>query len=295
MAGLVLELQKDAMDSSIKSSDLLRKALVVAKKLAVREFQEWVENELNGYEDMDKIPTYREVTGVIKGYDPNVGWIPAVILDERIANILLKRKMRQSIGDLESLVGMASSGFVLMQYPPEVENVLMRIGSYEAKPGLFVGANIVHGILDRVRNAVLEWALKLEEEGILGEGLTFSHEEKQKAQGNPSINIGQFQGIFGNISDSNVTQNLEMSIQPGNFKTLSSFLRSKGVGKEDISELEKAVGSDSKPESANAFGEKVSSWIGKMVKKAASGAWQVSITTAGNVLAAAIKAYYGLS
>jgi hypothetical protein len=136
--------------------------------------------------------------------------------------------------------------------------------------------------------------MKLEEEGILGEGLTFSHEEKQKAQGNPSINIGQFQGILGNVSDSNVTQNLEMVIQPGDFKTLAKFLESQGINKEDISELEKAVGSDPKPESANAFGEKVSSWIGKMIKKAASGAWQIGITTAGNILSTAIKAYYGL-
>jgi hypothetical protein len=136
--------------------------------------------------------------------------------------------------------------------------------------------------------------MKLEEEGILGEGLTFSHEEKQKAQGNPSINIGQFQGILGNVADSNVTQNLEMSVQSGDFEALAEFLENKKVSKEDISELKKAIESDPQPESNNKFGEKVSSWIGKMIKKAASGAWQISITTAGNILSTAIKTYYGL-
>jgi len=186
-------------------------------------------------------------------------------------------------------------GILHIPFSQAIENALMRGTNAPLRPTLHISENQIHGILDVVRNTILNWAMKLEEEGILGEGLTFSHEEKQKAQGNPSINIGQFQGILGNVSDSNVTQNLEMLIRPGDFETLSSFLRSKGVGKEDISELEKAVGSDPKPESANAFGEKVSSWIGKMVKKAASGAWQVSITTAGSILAAAIKTYYGLS
>lgn len=292
MAGLVLELQKDAMDSSIKLSDLLRKALVVAKKLGVREFQEWVESELNGYDDMDKIPTYREVTGMIKCYDPNVGWIPAVVLDEKMANALLKRKMKQSIGDLESLLGMTSSGFVLMQYPPEVENILMRIGSYEAKPGLFVGANIVHGILDKVRNAVLEWALKLEEEGILGEGLSFSAQEKDKAQANPNINIQNFQGILGNVSNSSISQDVRMSIQTGDFKSLAEILEAKGISTEDIKELKKAIATDPIPQSGT-LGEKVGAWLGKMIGKAASGVWKIGVDVATNLLSAAIWAYYG--
>ena len=54
MAGLVSELQKDALDSNVKLSDLLRKALVVATKLKMPDFKTWIQKELNGYGD--KIP-----------------------------------------------------------------------------------------------------------------------------------------------------------------------------------------------------------------------------------------------
>ena len=37
-------------------------------------------------------------------------------------------------------------------------------------------------ILDAVRNAVLKWSLTLEAEGIIGEGMSFSPVEREKAQ-----------------------------------------------------------------------------------------------------------------
>jgi hypothetical protein len=295
MNALTLELQRDSMDSSVALTDLLRKALVVARKLKIAEFQRWVECELNGYRGaFAEIPTYREVRGDIKAWNPYNGWIPVIIQSEKLSASIRKRKIGQPISELESLVKDKEKGGVLhVSFPQAIENVLLEGQDVVFRPTLHISGSQIHGILDVVRNTVLNWAMKLEEEGILGEGLTFSHEERQKAQGNPSISIGQFQGILGNVADSNITQNLEMSVQPGDFKTLAEFLENKKVGKEDISELEEAIGSDPKPESDNKFGEKVSSWIGKMIKKAASGAWQIGITAAGNILSTAIKTYYG--
>lgn len=37
--------------------NLLRKAYLVARKLKLQEFEDWVNNELNGYKDADKILT----------------------------------------------------------------------------------------------------------------------------------------------------------------------------------------------------------------------------------------------
>ncbi|GAB1541151.1 hypothetical protein NUACC21_38210 [Scytonema sp. NUACC21] len=49
MNSLVLDLQRDAFDPSVSVLNLLRKALVVSQKLALKEFQEWIDFELNGY------------------------------------------------------------------------------------------------------------------------------------------------------------------------------------------------------------------------------------------------------
>jgi hypothetical protein len=46
---LIQELQFAALDRTIPTDDLLRMALVAAKKLRVREFEEWLSCELEGY------------------------------------------------------------------------------------------------------------------------------------------------------------------------------------------------------------------------------------------------------
>ncbi len=46
---LVQELQRDAIGSTVSTTELLRKALIVARKLAVRDFSEWIDWELKGY------------------------------------------------------------------------------------------------------------------------------------------------------------------------------------------------------------------------------------------------------
>ena len=45
MYGIVLELQKEAMDSNADIESLLRKAYVIARKLKLLEFEEWIQCE----------------------------------------------------------------------------------------------------------------------------------------------------------------------------------------------------------------------------------------------------------
>jgi hypothetical protein len=92
MAGLVLELQRDAIGSQIRISDLLRKALFAARKLGVLEFQVWIDNELNGYKKVSDIPDYRTIHGILRARNPYHGWIPIMVEDSEaereISNIL---------------------------------------------------------------------------------------------------------------------------------------------------------------------------------------------------------------
>jgi hypothetical protein len=55
------------------------------------------------------------------------------------------------------------------------------------RPMRFVRLQNLCGILDSVRTEILNWALKLEEDGILGEGMTFSRDEQQKAATQHSV------------------------------------------------------------------------------------------------------------
>ena len=61
MNSIVLELQKEAIDSDIDISNLLRKTFLIAKKLEINELEHWVNLELNGYGEKDDKPDYRTI------------------------------------------------------------------------------------------------------------------------------------------------------------------------------------------------------------------------------------------
>lgn len=105
MASVVIQLQQEALNADVPVSELLRKALVVARKLGQRDFQKWIEGELNGYAGGKDAPVYREVRGQVRGWNPYRGWIPLIFEDAALGEKLSRRKSSQSITELEHLVG----------------------------------------------------------------------------------------------------------------------------------------------------------------------------------------------
>jgi hypothetical protein len=64
-APLILQIQQSALDRGSSVTDALRKAKVACVKLTLREFQKWVDFELNGYVGVqfDDLPPYRKLFG----------------------------------------------------------------------------------------------------------------------------------------------------------------------------------------------------------------------------------------
>jgi hypothetical protein len=81
------------------------------------------------------------------------------------------------------------------------------------------------GIVEIVRNRIFEWALDLEKRGVLGEGMTFTQQEKQAVQ--------QIHNHFGNVSSSQI----QIS-SVGSTQTQSS---STGINLEDLRGLIEAL------------------------------------------------------
>ncbi|EOO67456.1 hypothetical protein IKE_02583 [Bacillus cereus VD196] len=181
MEAIVLDLQKEAYDS---------KSNVVARKLKLEEFGNWVNEELNGYQSYEKTPEYRNVCGQLKARDLyRGGLIPVLINDPKYADIITNRKLVQPISEIESYVG--KKGNILVTFPVGQREILSKAIGTETEYFLEVSKNQIGSIVDNVRNIVLEWSLKLEEEGILGEGMSFSKEEKEKAKNQgPLISFG---------------------------------------------------------------------------------------------------------
>jgi hypothetical protein len=94
------------------------------------------------------------------------------------------------------------------------------------------------------------------------------------------------------VGSSGFTQ-IGHQVQTGNIASLRQHLAQYGVTKEDLDDLQTAVAQDPKPKDGRRFGSHVADWMGKMTTKAATGAWEVATSGAGDLLASAIRAYYG--
>jgi AbiTii len=232
MKSLVLELQREAMNSDSRLSDILRKAFVVATKLNVDEFKIWIEAELKGYPNTQDIPPYRNIIGTVKAWNKYNGWIPVIVEGTEINKFISNRDITQPISEIEFLCHQKKEGGIL-QVPLPHDLIMELFSSSKAYhlgmiPTLIVDKSQLVGILDAVRNEILNWSLELEKQGILGNGMSFSTEEVKMAKS--TINIHSFKGILGDVSSSN--------IQIGDYSSIHEALKDNGVSQEERNELE---------------------------------------------------------
>lgn len=185
MGSLVLELQQDALNTSASMLALLRKALVVATKLNIQELQKWTELELKGYSELANMPPYRLVAGRIEGFNPYHGWQPVLFPDANdsdIAKAISIMPFGDPISEIEEVLRAADESLNLrLRLDMELEWKLLQALGRCSQLSLAVSKATVYGIVEATRNIILEWSLKLEQDGILGEGISFSQEEKKIA------------------------------------------------------------------------------------------------------------------
>ncbi|MBY0315621.1 MAG: hypothetical protein K2Q26_08885 [Bdellovibrionales bacterium] len=120
MALLVLELQREALSKNVGLTDLLRKAYFVARKLKVKELEDWVNHELNGYPSGVDLPPYRIIRGIPKAWNPYHGWQSIMFESSKTQEALSVRPCAQAASEIEHILRNASSiGTLTMDYPAE--------------------------------------------------------------------------------------------------------------------------------------------------------------------------------
>lgn len=206
MSSLVLDLQQEILKPDCDILNALRKAHIIAIKLKLSEFDAWIQNELNGYEtNQDLIPDYRKISGQLKAWNPYHGWIPVIMQDSRLEEVLCHRKMEDSIGDIIELYS-KSKGNIILTFSADVA---AKLDSWSNAPfntnySLHVSNHQLKSIVDKVINCLMEWTLKLEENGIVGENMRFNETESASAKDIPQQINYYGPVINGNISSSQI-------------------------------------------------------------------------------------------
>lgn len=247
MPTLVEQLQRDAMDPNFRVSDLLRRVKFTAVQLGLGTVEDWVEQELNGYEGMP--PAYRTVYGRPMAHNPYRGWEDIGQAPEWMQ----RRPNSQAIAVIEGFIAQAAATNSTQFHIPYPDELTEKLNKSNNTAGmnchLIVSPAEMLRIVDKVRNLVLDWALNLQKAGIMGSEFNFNDAEKQKAHAAATvITIGSISNFQGNIGQGNVASDNSFKIgdlQPilEQLKPHLGILASSGAT--DISErvatLEKAL------------------------------------------------------
>lgn len=234
MASIVLELQEEVLSPNCDIVTVLRKAHLIAVKLKLSDFDQWIQYELNGYPNKESCPEYRKVRGTLKYLNQFYGWSPIIIQNNEIEKIICERKMSNSISEIVSLSD-SSENDLIAELSGEESAFLDKHCNMliPQKYALHISSTAVKDIEEKVKNAILEWTLKLEEEGIVGENMMFTEKEKDCATNIPQT-VNNYYGPTSVINSSSGNA----QIVSGNGNTVS-FTYDKV--KDIVDEVEKSI------------------------------------------------------
>lgn len=295
----IIDLLSD--DSKALQSALL-KAQVLAHKLGDPELSKWVENELRGYPESAEVPPYRIVKLTVMGhitngvYHYNNQVLGIQHLKEPLRTNLSKKELRDSIS---TIADWKDDNKIVITLPTEVCRLLSEplsetyfVQQAWGKPS----AGAFGQVMVQVRSRLLDFCLTIADK--LPSDLS-STQIKERAEEVASNEIFR-NALFGDnatiVIGSGQISNVSNAVKHNDFESLRKALEANGVTAADITDLQAAVADDASEQhdSGAKIGPKVTGWIARMLSKAGSGAWQVSITAAGALLGKAIGAYYGL-
>lgn len=179
--GLILELQKKAVDPNYKISDLFYLGYLVAAKLGLSQLNHWIKLEMDGYSLEEKLPRYRNVRADLYSFDGS---------HEQYCDVpsgyqyLKEYRLCEPLYKIEKLV--------LEKETPHLREAIdskelthalnEKMGWDGRRFFLKIPENSLVSVLQATRLRVIDWSLHLEKMGIFGEDEVFYEEEKTAAQ-----------------------------------------------------------------------------------------------------------------
>jgi opacity protein-like surface antigen len=204
---LVIELQTLAVSHDTSVVQLVRAAKLVAAKLGLAQATDWIDRELNGYDNLSKLPSYRILHGECRAFNPYNGiWMQLKFPDADFEHMCSEGRIGQPLGSMESIIN-GDSDHAFLNFTYERQQILQQLFQEDAKFAIRVTKGQLEGVFDSVRNLTLDWTLKLEQAGVLGENMTFTLTEKQEAKPVTQQFFIQNAGVVGNVADNATVTN----------------------------------------------------------------------------------------
>lgn len=293
---LLDEIRSDLVNESATLSNTLRKAKILASSIRLPEFREWVDSELDGYNDRDKVPSYRRFRptnlGTYSG--PFGSGVKNVVLatynlPDPVRDLAENLIFSDGVGALEAQasddgqIKWSQEMILLAREVTQMSGGMVLVDAHQPIP-----AHVLTGILDLVKNKLLDFVLGLEENNVTPEDLANRTVEPEVARNVFHITI---QGDHNTVASGEQVNQQVSSVQKGDVDSLLNRLRELKVDDEDLRELADIVSVEPKAPGGN-YGPRMSAWLGGMITKASAGLWQIGIEAASKELTDALQSYY---
>ena len=297
---LLDEIRSDLVNESASLSNTLRKAKILASAIGLPEFREWVEFELNGYKDRESVPEYRQVrptnlgtlSGPFQSMAKNVV-LPTYVLPDIVRDFAECMVFFDGVGELEALAGGSA---LHKRWPQEMLVIAQEVMEWSGGMVLIdaqqpILSHVILGILDQVKNKLLDFVLGLQESNITSEDLEGRNVTSEIARNIFNVTI---HGDRNTVASGENINQIIRTVQKGETDSLLNFLRELNIDDEDIHEIETAVSAEPNAISGR-LGPKVRTWLGGMMEKTAAGVWGAGLNTAVEMLTHALYEYYGIN
>ena len=243
MSSFIKDLQIEIMSPNCDIVNILRKAHFIASILNLTDFDKWIMSELNGYPTPNDCPEYRILHCDLYAFNQFNGWMPTVFKNTELENLISTTQMNNSISQIISMSEQEGDR-LMSESPGELLRLLNEcFNTSNTRFALFVSKTSIMDIIEKVKTAVLDWTIKLESEGILGENTTFSEQEKQVAATIPQT-INNYYGNTNIVSSP--TENMQIVSGNNNEVSFSYEFAKKAVEEieysistKDISDIDK--------------------------------------------------------
>ena len=191
MAKLIIELQKDCVNSTVSYTVLFQKAYYIAKKLNQQIMTDFLRMEIDGYKKIKDVPCFRYLDVVYKAKNVMLGrWIPVIIPYDSPLKEYLRMPAVQSVSEMESFLN-SDENTLIMSISAELQSAFIALSRDKIPLEICAhfSKNQYKTILETGKRMISDWAIDLERNGILGEEYEFSTDEKEKAQNMSITNI----------------------------------------------------------------------------------------------------------
>jgi hypothetical protein len=251
VSSLVRDFQRDIVQSSKSTTELLQTAKLIAVKLGLQDITEWIDAELIGYNGgVPQVPEYRWVSGgdlVVR--NPARGWEPVGPVNNPF-------KIGQPVPEIEALQASPSVFIPLARsaHYPVIDIIGNDRTDWQQQVQLSKGA--LDGLLSGVKDRLFDWSLELSNRGIVGESMVFVERERQSAQ-QQMFKIQNMTGIVDNASHSGV--------QIYDYSSLHKVLKQQNISQQDRNELENIMDElkTADPETKKGLLEQGKAWVVK--------------------------------